>query len=202
MIALGISAFALFVFFIVLVSSSAKEFRVRIPPQFNSRTLKKTSRTNILHIIYSFEIGGAEKIEADILGNIDTERFNVSVISYDSETKYDYELGVARARGVRIILKAARPDAEALLSKNIFCKIYRAVLRLGKRIRPAMIEILTYKLIAPDVIHLGGMNGHLKIRLRIRGDDMWIKDNVDLYVRFIRRIATSFDTLAWKEDGY
>jgi hypothetical protein len=38
-------------------------------------------------------------------------------------------------------------------------------------------------------------------RLRINGDDMWIKDNVDLYVRFIREKATSFDTLAWIEDA-
>jgi hypothetical protein len=45
-----------------------------------------------------------------------------------------------------------------------------------------------------------GLNGHLTIRLRIRGDDMWIKDNVDLYVRFIRQRATSFDTLAWIDD--
>jgi hypothetical protein len=45
-----------------------------------------------------------------------------------------------------------------------------------------------------------GLNGHLKLRLRIRNDDMWIKDNVDLYVRFIRNKATSFDTLAWIED--
>lgn len=45
-----------------------------------------------------------------------------------------------------------------------------------------------------------GLNGHLALRLRIRGDDMWIKDNVDLFVRFIRQIATSFDTLAWVED--
>jgi hypothetical protein len=45
-----------------------------------------------------------------------------------------------------------------------------------------------------------GLNGHLKIQLRIRGDDMWIKDNVDLYVRRIRQTATSFDTLAWQED--
>lgn len=45
-----------------------------------------------------------------------------------------------------------------------------------------------------------GLNGHLILRLRIRGDDMWIKDNVDLYVRFIRQKATSFDTLAWVED--
>jgi hypothetical protein len=45
-----------------------------------------------------------------------------------------------------------------------------------------------------------GLNGHLTIRLRIRGDDMWIKDNVDLYVRFIRQRATSFDTLTWQED--
>jgi hypothetical protein len=46
-----------------------------------------------------------------------------------------------------------------------------------------------------------GLNGHLILRLRIRGDDMWIKDNVDLYVRFIRNKATSFDTLAWVEDS-
>ena len=45
-----------------------------------------------------------------------------------------------------------------------------------------------------------GLSGHLKIRLRIHGEDMWIKDNVDLYVRFIRNKATSFDTLAWIED--
>lgn len=46
-----------------------------------------------------------------------------------------------------------------------------------------------------------GMNGHLSIRLRIRSDDMWIKDNVDLYVKFIRRVASSFDTLVWKRDA-
>jgi len=45
-----------------------------------------------------------------------------------------------------------------------------------------------------------GLNGHLVLRLRIRGDDMWIKDSVDLYVRFVRQRATSFDTLAWIED--
>jgi hypothetical protein len=45
-----------------------------------------------------------------------------------------------------------------------------------------------------------GPHGHLIIRLRIRGDDMWIKDNVDLFVRQIRQKATSFDTLAWIED--
>jgi hypothetical protein len=47
-----------------------------------------------------------------------------------------------------------------------------------------------------------GLSRHLKLRLRIRGDDMWIKDNVDLYVRFIRERATSFDTVAWQEDPY
>lgn len=45
-----------------------------------------------------------------------------------------------------------------------------------------------------------GLNGHLTLRLRIHGDDMWIKDNVDLYVRTIRNKATSFDTLSWIED--
>lgn len=47
-----------------------------------------------------------------------------------------------------------------------------------------------------------GLSGHLRIRLRIRGDDMWIKDNVSLYVRYIRQVATSFDTLAWIEDSF
>ncbi len=46
-----------------------------------------------------------------------------------------------------------------------------------------------------------GMNGHLKIRLKINGDDMWIKDSVELFVRRIRLQATSFDTLAWQEDA-
>ena len=47
-----------------------------------------------------------------------------------------------------------------------------------------------------------GLSGHLNIRLRIRGRDMWIKDQVDLHVIFIRQKATSFDTLAWIEDTY
>lgn len=47
-----------------------------------------------------------------------------------------------------------------------------------------------------------GLNGHLVIQLRIRGDDMWIKDQVDLYVKLIRQKATSFDTLAWQRDSY
>lgn len=46
-----------------------------------------------------------------------------------------------------------------------------------------------------------GLHGHLKLKLQIRGDDLWIKDNVDLYVRFIRQRATSFDTLDWIEDS-
>jgi hypothetical protein len=47
-----------------------------------------------------------------------------------------------------------------------------------------------------------GLSGHLKLKLQIKGSDMWIKDFVDLYVRFIRQKATSFDTLAWIEDDY
>ena len=47
-----------------------------------------------------------------------------------------------------------------------------------------------------------GMSGHLTLRLRINGDDMWIKDQVDLHVRRIRLVATGFDTLAWKEDDF
>lgn len=45
-----------------------------------------------------------------------------------------------------------------------------------------------------------GLGGHLKIRLRIQGTDMWI-DNVDLHVRLVRHQADSFDTLGWKEDA-
>ena len=45
-----------------------------------------------------------------------------------------------------------------------------------------------------------GLSGHLVIQLSIHDDDMWIKDNVDLYVKHIRQVATSFDTLAWRQD--
>jgi hypothetical protein len=43
--------------------------------------------------------------------------------------------------------------------------------------------------------------GHLKLGVRIHGDDMWVKDNVDLYITEVRRVATSFDTEAWVEDN-
>jgi len=46
-----------------------------------------------------------------------------------------------------------------------------------------------------------GLPGHLKIRLEINNDDMWIKDSVELFVRQIRLKSTSFDTLAWQEDS-
>jgi len=46
-----------------------------------------------------------------------------------------------------------------------------------------------------------GLHGHLTIRLRIKGDDMWIKDDIALYIRAIQRRATSFDTLGWIEDA-
>jgi len=46
-----------------------------------------------------------------------------------------------------------------------------------------------------------GLHGHLKLQLKIGNDDMWIKDNVDLYVLQIRQKATSFDTLDWQEDS-
>lgn len=46
-----------------------------------------------------------------------------------------------------------------------------------------------------------GLDSHLKIRLRIHGSDLWIKDQVDLYIREVRLKATSFDTLAWQEDS-
>jgi hypothetical protein len=47
-----------------------------------------------------------------------------------------------------------------------------------------------------------GLSNHLKIQLQINGDDMWIKDRVDLYVKYIRQVATSFDTLAWRRDPF
>lgn len=46
-----------------------------------------------------------------------------------------------------------------------------------------------------------GLHGHLKIVLTTSGTDMWIKDNVDLYIKEIRNVATSFDTLAWVKDA-
>jgi hypothetical protein len=46
-----------------------------------------------------------------------------------------------------------------------------------------------------------GLTGHLKVRLRIKGDDLWIKDHVDLSIKQVRRVATSFDTLAWQQDA-
>lgn len=45
-----------------------------------------------------------------------------------------------------------------------------------------------------------GLHGHLSLRLQILGTDMWIKDNVDLYVKEIRQVATSFDTVDWFQD--
>jgi hypothetical protein len=45
-----------------------------------------------------------------------------------------------------------------------------------------------------------GVSGHLSLRLWIQGDDMWIKDNVDLYVKQIRRVASGIDSLDWVRD--
>lgn len=45
-----------------------------------------------------------------------------------------------------------------------------------------------------------GLQGHLVLRLRIAGDDMWIKDSVSLHVKEIRQRASSFDTLDWEDD--
>ncbi|MBA2559150.1 MAG: hypothetical protein H0V07_04560 [Propionibacteriales bacterium] len=46
-----------------------------------------------------------------------------------------------------------------------------------------------------------GPYGHLKLRLHIRGDDMWVKDKVDLSVKEVRLVPTSFDTVAWRQDS-
>ncbi len=45
-----------------------------------------------------------------------------------------------------------------------------------------------------------GLNGHMQCRLRIHGDDLWTKDQVDIWTKDIRQLATSFDTLEWIED--
>jgi len=45
-----------------------------------------------------------------------------------------------------------------------------------------------------------GLHGHLKLRLRIGGDDMWIKDSVDLYVRQVRLKTSGIDSAFWQED--
>ena len=46
-----------------------------------------------------------------------------------------------------------------------------------------------------------GMSNHLTLQLEIHGDDMWIKDSVSLFVKRIRQVATSFDTLDWQVDA-
>lgn len=44
-----------------------------------------------------------------------------------------------------------------------------------------------------------GLPGHLRLRLRIHDDDMWVKDSVTAWIKRIEREATSFDTEAWVE---
>lgn len=46
------------------------------------------------------------------------------------------------------------------------------------------------------------LRGHLKCQLEIKGDDLWIKDRVDIYVKYISLKATSFDTVEWLEDAF
>lgn len=46
-----------------------------------------------------------------------------------------------------------------------------------------------------------GLDNHLVLRLQIHNDDMWVKDNVQLYVKRVRQKATSFDTVGWEEDA-
>ncbi len=46
-----------------------------------------------------------------------------------------------------------------------------------------------------------GLPNHLRVQLLINGDDMWIKDYVDLDIRQVRFVDTSFDTFAWEEDS-
>lgn len=46
-----------------------------------------------------------------------------------------------------------------------------------------------------------GLSGHLTVRLLINGDDMWIKDKVDLDIRQVREVSTGFDSFTWQEDS-
>ncbi len=46
-----------------------------------------------------------------------------------------------------------------------------------------------------------GLKGHLKLRLQIKGDDMWIKDDVELLTRRIRQKSSGIDTIDWVEDS-
>src|SRR5262245_21554006 len=47
-----------------------------------------------------------------------------------------------------------------------------------------------------------GVVGHLKCRFRAWGDDMWIKDNVDGYVRYAREkgVPGTIDSTEWVDD--
>lgn len=46
------------------------------------------------------------------------------------------------------------------------------------------------------------IKGHLKCRLRAWGDDMWIKDNIDGYVRYARLVGVpgTIDSTIWVDD--
>ncbi|MDQ1591373.1 MAG: hypothetical protein QOG71_2000 [Pyrinomonadaceae bacterium] len=46
-----------------------------------------------------------------------------------------------------------------------------------------------------------GLPGHLMLILQILGNDMWIKDSVELHIKAIRLVSTSFDTVDWREDA-
>ncbi len=47
-----------------------------------------------------------------------------------------------------------------------------------------------------------GLHDHMRCRLHIHGDDMWTKDRVDIWVKEIKQVATSFDTLDWVEQDW
>jgi hypothetical protein len=46
-----------------------------------------------------------------------------------------------------------------------------------------------------------GVFRHLGLRFRIRGSDMWIKDNVDIAVREIEKVPEGFDSWVWRESS-
>ena len=46
-----------------------------------------------------------------------------------------------------------------------------------------------------------GLSGHLKLRLKIHGGDMWIKDNVDVHIKEVKPVTTGFDSFVWQQEA-
>lgn len=56
---------------------------------------------------------------------------------------------------------------------------------------------------APEAVEFpDGIDGSLRCRFRIHGDDMWIKDNIEAYVRYTtpKGIEGTIDSMKWVDD--